>query len=40
MFCKHLKYKILKILYGDNITWAGNKRQICQYEKCHKIFRQ
>ena len=34
MFCKHLKYKILKVFYGDMITYMNNNRQ----EKCNKIF--
>ena len=28
MFCKHLKYKILKVFYGDMITYMNNNRQI------------
>ena len=38
MFCKHLKYKILKIFYEDMITYMNNNRQICKCEKYNKIF--
>ena len=34
MFCKHLKYKILKVFYGDMITYMDNNRQRCKCEKC------
>lgn len=33
MFCKHLKYKILKVFYGDMITYMNNNRQICKCDK-------
>ena len=38
MFCNHLKYKILKVFYGDVITYMNNNRQIGKCEKCNKIF--